>query len=262
MWQAYNVTQHYLTERKNYQAHSEHKSTRICTPLPVTCYQRKILATQFCHWLIRDWISVLKFQRNPRQVLIIYQNINRLNRRYLHVPAFHYLPPYFALIQILALCNNRESFQWKKKQSHDNSISKFFNETRWEKIFGGGQMGVSLSWFVAGARGALTGAFTIFDSCPIKLNQPWMHSPLILPFISLLKTHQWHRTYRSCSSTGAASSTNLSHILLAPLFTKKKIIIMMKKRGKLVINSLQTFIPISNVNGMSKMYCPSFRCIV
>lgn len=98
MWQAYNVTQHYLTESKNYQAHSEHKSTGICTPLPVTCYQRKILATQFCHWLIRDWISVLKFQRNPRQVLIIYQNINRLNRRYLHVLLsiiYHHILPYF-----------------------------------------------------------------------------------------------------------------------------------------------------------------------
>lgn len=42
----------------------------------------------------------------------------------------------------------------------------------------------------------------------------------------------------------------------------KKIIIMMKKWGNLVINSLRTFIPISNVNSMSKMYCPSFRCIV
>lgn len=117
-----------------------------CTPLPVTSYQRKILATQkqFCHWLIRDWIPVLKFQRNPRQVLIIYQNINRLNRRYLHLPAFHYLPPYFALIQVLALCKDRASSE--KHQSHHNSISKFFNETRWEKIFGGGQIRVSLSW--------------------------------------------------------------------------------------------------------------------
>lgn len=118
-----------------------------CTPLPVTRYQRKILATHrnsVFHWLIRDWISVLKFQRNPRQVLIIYQNINRLNRRYLHLPAFHYLPPYFALIQMLVLCKDRASSE--KQQSYHNSISKFFNETRWEKILGGGQIGVSLSW--------------------------------------------------------------------------------------------------------------------
>lgn len=116
------------------------------TPLPVACYQRKILATrkQFCHWLIRDWISVLKFQRKPRQVLIIYQNINRLNSHYLHLPAFHYVPPYFALIQLFALC--KEGASSEKQQSHHNNISTFFNETRWEKIFGGGQIEVPLSW--------------------------------------------------------------------------------------------------------------------
>lgn len=116
------------------------------SPLPVTCYQRKIIVTQkqFCHWLIKDWISVLKFQTNPRQVLIIYQNINRLNRRYLHLPPFHYLPPYFAQIQILALCKT----ELPVKNSKPITIVSvnFLMRLDGEKYFGGGQIGISLSW--------------------------------------------------------------------------------------------------------------------
>lgn len=123
------------------------------------------------------------------------------------------------------------------------------------------KLGYPSPGLVAGATGALTRAFTIFDSCPIKLNQPWIHSPLILPFISLLKSHQWHQTYRNCSSAGAASSTHASHILLAPLYCKK-IIVMMKKEVNLLKTHRRHTYSISNVNSMSKIYCSSFRCIV
>lgn len=52
------------------------------------------------------------------------------------------------------------------------------------------KMGYHSPGLVAGARGALTRVFAIFGSSPIKLNQPQMHSPMVFPFISLLKTHQ------------------------------------------------------------------------
>lgn len=59
-----------------------------------------------------------------------------------------------------------------------------------KKYLGVEKWGYHSPGLVAGARGALTRAFTIFDSSPIKLNRAWMHSPLILLFISLPKTHQ------------------------------------------------------------------------
>lgn len=191
------------------------------TPLPVACYQRKILATrkQFCHWLIRDWISVLKFQRKPRQVLIIYQNINRLNSRYLHLPAFHYVPPYFALIQLFALC--KEASSVKNSKAITIISVHFLMRPDGKKYLEVDKSRYHSPGLVTGATGALTRVFAIFDSSPIKLNQPWMHSPLILPFISLLKTHQWHQTYRSCSSAGAASAAHVSHIPLALLSTAR-----------------------------------------
>lgn len=65
---------------------------------------------------------------------------------------------------------------------------------------------------VAGAREALTRAFTTFDSCPIKLNQPGMHSPLILSFISPLKV------IRDIELTGAVHLLELQALHLYLIF--------------------------------------------